>query len=214
MRSGQALRSALRDLYENSWRFVPANAALGLVLVMVGVSALMVPLALVALVLAGPLLAALVHMAVTLVRTGDVELRDGLEGLGLHWRRGLGLMACGTALALLAAVALRFYTRLTLGWPLAFLVLYLSVLLAVYLALAFMFAIASPASPVRAALRSAGELFAARPGATLLLALALLVVNLIGVAAALMPFLTVTVAYSILAVVRFALPLPDAEEGA
>ena len=44
MRTGEALRRAVGDLYENSWRFVAANAALGLVLVLVGVLTLMLPL--------------------------------------------------------------------------------------------------------------------------------------------------------------------------
>jgi hypothetical protein len=39
-------------------------------------------------------------------------------------------------------------------------------------------------------------------------------VNVAGIAAALMPFLTVTVAYSCLAVARFALPRPAPEEPA
>jgi hypothetical protein len=206
-----ALRRALRDLYENSWRFVLVNAALGAVVVLVSVAALTVPAALVGLVLAGPLVAALVHMAVTLVRTGDVELRHGREGLRLHWRRGLGLAACGAAVALLGAVALRFYVQAPDGWPLAFLVLYLVALVALYGALVFTFAIADPTRPLGDAARGAGELFAARPGATLALGLALLAVNLAGIAAALMPFLTITVAYSCLAVARFALPAPAEE---
>jgi hypothetical protein len=212
LRSGEALRRALRDLYENSWRFVPANSALGLVLVLVSISALVMPIALVAVVLAGPLAAALVHMAVTLVRTGDVELRDAFAGLGLHWRRGLGLTACGASVALLGAVALHFYAQLRLGWPLAFVTLYLLVLLTLYQAVLWTLAIASPARPLRAAARGAAELVAARPGATLLLGLALLLVNLVGIAVALMPFLTITVAYSCLAVAHFALPPPTTEE--
>ena len=49
-----------------------------------------------------------------------------------------------------------------------------------------------------------------RPGPSLLLGLALLVLNAAGIAAALMPFLTLTIAYSFLATAHFAL----AEEGA
>jgi hypothetical protein len=214
MRPREALRLALRDLYENSWRLVPVNAALGLVLALVAVSALAVPLALAAVVLAGPLAAALDHMAVTLVRTGNVELRDAVAGAGLHWRRSLVLAACGASLALVGVVALRFYARLPVGWPLAFLTLYLLVLLGLYLVLVWTLAIASPARSLRAAARGAGEVFATRPRATLILGLALLLVNLVGLAAALMPFLTVTVAYSFLAVAHFALPRPVTEEPA
>jgi hypothetical protein len=46
----------------------------------------------------------------------------------------------------------------------------------------------------------------------LALAAALAVVNLIGLAAAVLPFLTLTIAYSALAVARFALPPCSKEE--
>jgi hypothetical protein len=205
---------ALRDLYANSWRFVPANAALGLVLVAVALLGLAVPLALGAVVLAGPLVAGLVHMAVKLVRTGNVYLRDSLDGTRLHWRRSVGLTAGAAAGVLLCAVALRFYLRLAYGWPLVFLTLYLTALAGLYLVLWWTLAVAEPAEPLRQAAHAAARLVAARPGQTLGLGLGLLVVNLVGLAAGLMPFLTLTVAYSCLAVARFALPRPALEETA
>ena len=214
MRPDEAMGLALRDLYENSWRFVPANAALGLVLVAVGVVGLALPVALVAVVLAGPLAAGLVHMAVKLVRTGNVVAHDAVDGCSQHWRRGLALTVFGAGGVLLCAVALRFYTQLSLGWPLAFLTLYLSVMVGFYQVLLWTLAIAEPAQPLRTAARRAAEVFAARPVQTLLLGLGLLLVNLVGIAAALMPFLTLTVAYSCLAVARFALPRPAPEEPA
>ena len=54
--------------------------------------------------------------------------------------------------------------------------------------------------------RDAGRFVAVRPGATLLLGLALFLVNAAGVAAAVMPFLTLTVAYTFLATAHFVLP--------
>jgi hypothetical protein len=54
-------------------------------------------------------------------------------------------------------------------------------------------------------------LAARRPGATLLIGLALFLVNLAGIAAAVMPFLTITLAYSFVAVAHFVLP-PEARE--
>ena len=51
-----------------------------------------------------------------------------------------------------------------------------------------------------------------RPWTTLGLGLALLAVNLIGLVLAVLPFLTMTIAYSALASARFALPLRAAEE--
>ena len=57
----------------------------------------------------------------------------------------------------------------------------------------------------------AAALAARRPGATLVIGLALLLVNLAGIAAAVMPFLTITLAYSFVAVAHFVLP-PEARE--
>jgi hypothetical protein len=210
MKVGAALRLAGRDLFENSWRLVPVNAAFGAVLVAVGMAAVAVHGALVLAVLAGPIAAALVHCSVTLVRTGNVAFADARAGLRLHWRRGLQLGAAGTALIVLAALAVRFYTRSSFGWPFAFLTVYLVVLLGIYAVVLFTFAVAEPDEPLRLAAREAAALGARRPGATLLLGLALLLVNLAGVAAAVMPFLTITVAYSFVAVAHFALPKESA----
>ena len=206
MRTGVALRLALRDLFHNSWRLVPVNAALGVVLVAVSVVSIAVHAAIVLAVLAGPIAAALVHCSVTLVRTGNLAFSDAREGLRLHWRRGLQLGAAGTAVVVLAALAVRFYTRSSFGWPFAFLTVYLVVLLGIYAVVVFTFAIAEPDKPLRLAAREAAALGVRRPGATLLLGLSLLLINLAGVAAAVMPFLTLTVAYSFVAVAHFALP--------
>ena len=59
--------------------------------------------------------------------------------------------------------------------------------------------------------REAGRALLRRPVQALVLCAALALVNLIGVAAALIPFLTVTIAYSFLAAARFALP-PSTQE--
>ena len=206
MNAGGALRLACGDLYRNSWRLVPVNAALGAVLVFSAVAAVAVHALLVLAVLAGPLAAALAHCSVTLVRTGDLALADAWEGLRLHWRRGLALGAAGLALGVLTALAVHFYTRSSAGWPLAFLTLYLVVLIGIYAAVLTTVAVAEPGLPLKAAARSAAALAAQRPGATLLIGLALLLVNLAGVAAAVMPFLTITVAYSFVAVAHFVLP--------
>ena len=206
MSVGATLGTAVRDLFDNSWRLVPVNLAFGAVLVAVGVASIAVHAALVLAVLAGPAAAALIHCAVTLVRTGNVAFADAREGLRLHWKRGLQLGAGATALVVLAALAVRFYTRMTVGWPLAFLTVYLLVLIGIYAVVLATYAIAEPERPLRTAARAAAVLGAQRPGSTLLLGLSLLLVNLAGIAAAVMPFLTFTVAYSFVAVARFALP--------
>jgi hypothetical protein len=206
MSARRALGLACGDLYRNSWRLVPVNAALGAVLVFSAVAAIAVHALLVLAVLAGPLAVALAHCSVTLVRTGNLVLADAWEGLRLHWRRGLGLGAAGVALGVLAALAVHVYTRSSIGWPFAFVTLYLVVLLGIYAAVLTTVAVASPELPLRLAARTAATLAAQRPGTTLLLGLALLLVNLAGVAAAVMPFLTITVAYSFVAVAHFVLP--------
>ena len=203
---GEAMRLAFRDFYANSWRLVPANAALGVLLVAAVLAAVAVHALVVLVVLTGPALAALVHVAVTVARTGDVRVADALEGLRLHWRRGLGLGAAGAALVLLGVVAVRFYSGSPFAWPLAFLTVYLLVLIGIYQIVLWTLAIAQPGTPLRSAAREAAALGAARPGSTLLLGLALLVVNVFGVAAAVMPFLTLTVVYSFVAVAHFVLP--------
>ena len=206
MTARTALGLAFGDLFRNSWRLVPVNAALGAVLVFSVVAAVAVHALLLLAVLAGPLAAALAHCSVTLVSTGNLAFADAWEGLRLHWRRGLGLGAAGVALGVLAALAIRFYARSSMGWPLAFLTLYLVVLLGIYAAVLTTVAVAKPEEPLRAVARQAANLVAQRPGATVLLGLALLLVNLVGVAAAVMPFLTITVAYSFVAVAHFVLP--------
>lgn len=206
MRAGVALRFALRDFFHNSWRLAPVNAVFGAVLVATGIAAYAVHALLVLAVVAGPVAAALIHCAVLLVRTENVTLADAREGLLLHWRRGLQLGAAGLALVVLGAFAVRFYTRIGYGWPLVFLTLYLLLGLATYLAMVATVAIADPERPLRLAARDAATVGARRPGATLLLGLSLLLVNAAGVAAGVMPFLTLTVAYSFVAVAHFTLP--------
>jgi hypothetical protein len=206
MTAGFALRFALRDLFHNSWRLVPVNAALGAVLVAVGIVSYAVHAALVLAVLAGPVAAALIHCAVVLVRTENLALADARAGLRLHWRRGLQLGAAGVALVVLGAFGVHFYTRLGFGWPLVFLTLYLLLGLGTYLVMVATVAIADPERPLRLAARDAATVGARRPGATLLLGLSLLLVNAAGVAAGVMPFLTLTVAYSFVAVAHFTLP--------
>jgi hypothetical protein len=205
----QAMWLALRDFYENSWRLVVVNAALGAVLIVAVLATLAEPVALVLIVATGPVVAALVHCAVTLVRTGDLTLADAVDGLRLHWLRGLELAGAGAALAALGLLALRFYSRAAL-WPLAFLMLYLLVLLAIFGFVVWTVAIAAPDRSLRAVVRESVSLTAARPGQTLVLGLALLLLNVAGVAAAVMPFLTLTVAYTFLVTARF-LVTPEEE---
>lgn len=211
MKVRDAMWLALRDFYANSWRLLVVNAALGTALVASVLAALAFPLAVVLVVAVGPIVAALVHCAVTLVRTGNLEAADAWEGLRLHWRRGLALASLGAALAALGLFGVRFYTATSL-WPLAFLVLYVLVLLAIFQLVLWTVAIAAPERSFSAIARESAALALARPGRTLVLGVALLLVNIAGIAAAVMPFLTLTVAYTFLAVAHFVLPPPSPEE--
>ena len=204
----EALGRAVRDFYENSWRLVLVNAALGLVVVSGVLAAFAMPLAAVLVLAAGPLLAALVHCTVTLARTRTLVIADAWKGLLLHWRRGLWLGTLGAALLTVGVLAVRFYGSSSI-WPLAFLTLYVLVLLVIYELVLWTLAIAEPERSLVAVGREAATFVGRRPGATLLLGLVLLVVNVAGIAAALMPFLTLTVAYTFLATAHFVLPPPE-----
>lgn len=210
-RPGHALRLALIDMYGNSWRLLPVNAALGALLVAVGVAAFAVHAALVLVVLVGPLAATLAHCAVVLVREGNLGFADIREGLRLHWRRGLAMGSGGAALVLLGVLAVRFYSRSPVLLPFAFLTIYLLLMVGIYQVVLWVLAIAEPSRPLRASAREAAVLVARRPGSTLLLGLALLVVNVAGIAAAVLPFLTLTIAYTFLAAAHFVLPRPTPE---
>jgi hypothetical protein len=151
MSARAALAAALRDFYAQSWRLLAVNAALGIAGAAVLYAAIVARPAALAVVLLGPVVAALAHCAVKLAQTEDLQLGDALEGLRLHWRR-------------------------------------------------------EPEAPLRDAASRAFELLLRRPRPVLGLGVALLLVNVAGVVAALMPFLTLTVAYSFLAAAHFVFP--------
>ncbi len=195
---------ALRDFYANSWRLVPVNAALGIVLVAAFLATLAVPAAAIVVLAAGPITSALVHCAVTLVQTGNLALADAWDGLRRHWRRGLALGAAGAALMLLGFLAFRTYVSVSL-WPLAMLTVYVVVLLGIYQLVLWTLAIAEAERPLRSVAREALVVVGQRPVGMLVLGLALLLVNAVGIAVAVMPFLTLTVAYTFLVAAHFLL---------
>lgn len=201
MKVRDAMWLALRDFYANSWRLLVVNTVLGAALVASVLAALAFPLAAVLVVAVGPIVAALVHCAVTLVRTGNLELADAWTGLLLHWRRGLALASLGAAVAALGVFGIRFYTTTSL-WPLAFLALYVLVLLAIFQLVLWTVAIAVPDRSLSRVARESAALALARPGQSFVLGLALLLVNVAGIAAAVMPFLTLTIAYTFLVTAR------------
>jgi hypothetical protein len=202
---GSVLRRAVRDFYEESWRLVLLNTALSAyVLAVLGV-AVYFPAALVLLVGAGPLAAALVSAAAIVVDTGSLTIAEATGSVRRCWRRGLVLGGLVAFVAVATVVALRFYASgSVLAWPLAILILYMTGIFAVYQLLLWPLAVRDVERPLRAVAADAGVALVRRPAAALGLALALLMVNLVGLAAAVLPFLTMTPAYSALAAARFA----------
>jgi hypothetical protein len=210
MTAGGSLRSALRDFYANSWRLVVLNVVLGVFLVGVVVAALWFVPALALLLLAGPLAAALMHCAVRIVQTEGLRFADAVDGVRLHWRRGLVLGIVALAALALAAIAVPFYAqRGGWGWLLAVLALYVALLFGVVQLLLWPLAVLELDRPLAQVARESLVGFLRRPVSGCALALSLLAINVVGLVAGIVPFLTLTVAYSFLAAAHFALPRPD-----
>jgi hypothetical protein len=213
MTVGASLRAALRDFYEQSWRLLVLNTALSTAAIAIASLVFYTPLALALVLGLGPLAAALMHCAVTIVCEDDLRLRDALVGLGLHWRRGFALGLIWIAAAGLTVIAFGFYAGAgTFAWPLAVVVLYLAVLFAVYQLSLWPLAVYEREAPFRVVLLDAAIALVRRPAASVGLAVTLMLVNLAGIAAAVIPFLTLTIAYSFLAAAHFALPRELAPE--
>jgi hypothetical protein len=213
MTVGTALRKAVRGFYEHSLRLVLLNTALSLVAVTILVLATYSTAALLLLLVLGPLAAALMHCAVTVVRDDDLQLADAVAGLRLHWRRGLALGALAAAFIFLTVMAVGFYAgRGVLAWPLAVFTLYLAGLVGVFQLSLWPLAVLEGERRLRTVLRDAALTLLRRPFAFTGLGLALLAVNLLGLAAAILPFLTMTIAYSFLAAAYFTLPPNPVQE--
>lgn len=208
-----ALRQAFRDMYEHSWRLVILNSVLSVVVLAVLLLASYAPIALVLGVGVGPLVAGLMHCAVSVVRDDELRLGCAVEGVQLHWLRGLQLAALAGVVVLAGVVAVRTYgSSGALAWPLAFVAAYLVALFLVFQLVLWPLAVAERDRSLPGVLADAGTALLRRPGASVGLALALLLINALGAAAAVLPLLTMTVAYSFVAAARFALP-PQLAEG-
>jgi hypothetical protein len=209
----RALGVAASDLYHQAWRLLILNAALGAALFAVVVASIAMRGAFVLAILVGPLVAAVMHCAVTLAQTEDLRLGEALRGLRRYWRRGLAL---GLALAVavgLGAFAVPFYARAgTWAWPLAAACVYLLLMFAVFQLALWPLAVFESDRPLRSVARDAAFSVARRPLGFVGLGVALLLVNVVGVAAAILPFLTLTIAYSFLVSAHFALPKNPARE--
>lgn len=209
----RAFGVAASDLYHQAWRLVILNTLLGVAVLSIVLASIAVPVAILLAILIGPAIAAVMHCAVTLAQTEDLRLADALRGLRRHWRRGLVL---GIALAVavgLGALAVPFYAQSgRWAWPLAAACIYLLLLFGVFQLALWPLAVFEPGRPLRAVARDAAVSVARRPLGFVGLGVALLLVNVLGVAAAILPFLTLTIAYSFLVSAHFALPKNPARE--
>lgn len=209
----RAFGVAAADLYHQAWRLIILNTLLGLGLVLIVLASIAVRGAFLLAILIGPAIAAVMHCAVTLAQTEDLRLAEAVRGLRRLWRRGLAL---GLALAApfgLGALAVPFYAHAgTWAWPFAAVCVYLLLMFGVFQLALWPLAVFESGVPLRAVARDAAFSVARRPLGFLALAAALLLVNVIGVAAAVLPFLTLTIAYSFLVSAHFALPKNPARE--
>jgi hypothetical protein len=203
--TGRALRAAAVDFYRQSWRLAAINTVLSaVVLAIVYAMVWVLPAFVLLLLLVGPFAAALMHCAVKLAQEEELRFGDAVVGLRLHWRRGLVLAAVNLAAAVLAVVALRFYG--TERWLLTIFVIDVLVVFALVQLVLWPRVVHERDRPLGKLAGQALSDFLRRPLATIGFALALVVVNVLGLAAGVLPFLTLTIAYSFLAAAHFALP--------
>ena len=204
---GEALKAALADFYRQSWRLVLLNSVFSVAALAIVLVTFWTPLALVLVVLLGPLAMALMHCTVTLAQTEELSLEEAVEGLRLHWKRGLALAAVTAAVLGLGALAMSFYSgRGPLVFPLAVVVFYLLALFAVFQMWLWPLAVFERERPFGEVIRDAARGLVVHPVASVGLALALFAVNALAAAAAILPLLTLSIAFTFLAAAHFVLP--------
>jgi hypothetical protein len=208
MTVGGALKAALRDMYEQSWRLLILNLALSVVAAAALLAGSYATPALLLLVGVGPFAAALMHCAVTVQQTDNLRIGDALVGLRLHWCRGLALGALVGAASVLVVASLSFYSDR--AWPVAILSFYVALMFGVWQIHLWPLAIARRRDRFTDVLRDAGVGLVRRPFASIGLGFTLLLVNAAG-AIGILPVLTLTIAYSALAAAHFVLPPPPEE---
>jgi hypothetical protein len=208
---GSSLGAAAVDFYHQSWRLAALNTVLSVVvLAIVYLFVFVLPVLAVLLVLVGPLAAALMHCAVKLAQEDDLHFADAIAGLRLHWRRGLALAAVNLLAAVLSFVALRFYG--SERWLFTILVADVLVVFVLVQLVLWPRVVFERERPLRELVGLALADFLSRPLATIGFALALLLINLLGVVAGVLPLLTLTIAYSAVAAAHFALPRSELRE--
>ena len=213
MTLSRSLRVSAVDLYHQAWRLLILNTVLGAALVAAIVATLAVRSGLVLVVLVGPVALAVMHCAVTLAQTEDLRVGELWVGLRRYWKRGLALGALLAVGVAAAVVVIPFYARAgTWAWPIAGICMYILLVLGVFQLALWPLAVYETDRPLPTVGRDAFAVVARRPWGFVGLAAALAIVNVLGVAAAILPFLTLTIAYSFLVSAHFALPKNPARE--
>jgi len=209
------LRTAVSDLYYNSWRFLGANVLFGAALIVVALSTLVSPWFLVLLPLAGLPAAGMLRMAAVLVRDGHADFGDVIDVV----RRPVTALAVAAAqVGITFVLVIDMWIGAAIG-SMAGLLLTVGAGYGLLIGWAYA-AIAWPVlvdperdgEPVRAKLRLAGLVLLAHPirvGGFLVLVGAGLGLSAVAIA----PFLTFTVALAWLVIARFVLPVADRIEG-
>jgi hypothetical protein len=209
----RAFAVSATDFYRNSWRLFALNALLAGLVVGVALASIATKSALALVVLVGPVAAAVMHCIVTLAQTEELRLGEAVNGLQRYWRRGLALGTLLVASIALGAIAIPFYAHAgTWAWPLAAASLYVLLALTVLQLALWPLAVYERERDFRGLLRDAALVVARRPLRFIGLGGALLAINVLGIAAAVVPFLTVTIAYSLLVAAHVALPINPTRE--
>ena len=103
----RALGVAASDLYHQAWRLIVLNVLLGAAVVAVVLISLAVPPAVAPGHPDRPVLAAVMHCAVTLAQTEDLRLVGAVERAAPYWRQGIALGAAVAVAVVLGAAVVR-----------------------------------------------------------------------------------------------------------
>ena len=209
---GGAIRSALGDLYEHSWRLVPANIVWSIVAVAVLFAAVVAPIGLLLVPLLAFPTAGLFRMTTRIARGDAVSFWDSIAA----WRRdALATLLLGGALSLAAVVlSVNFVsgilTQTVIGWAFATLAFW-GLVAAWLIAWTAWPILADPHRdrwPARERARLAARVVLAHPIALAVLGV-LLLAFLVASAVAIVAILTVSVALAALIAARYVLPAAD-----
>ena len=208
----RAVRQAAVDFYFNSWRFVPANLAWALLLLVVLFAAVTWPPAIVLAVTLAVPVAGLHRMAAILARGEATSLSDFVDGVRRYAvpATGIGAGAAILGFVLVTNVATGLGADNPLGWFLGATAAWGLVALAMYLVAVWPILVDPnrEGAPVRRRLQLAGLVVIGRPGRLFVVTI-LVGATLVASTALLGAIVLVGVAYASLLATRWVLPTAD-----